>query len=76
MNLQMLAMVVASGAACQMDWPSVSCGTAATKNDVPWSRVVGVRSMPVVPAGQGRNRRCDCGSGKKFKRCCAAVGAN
>lgn len=33
--------------------------------------VVGHQDIPSVPAGQGLNSPCRCGSGKKFKRCCA-----
>lgn len=32
----------------------------------------GVRHMPPRPPIAGRNERCPCGSGKKYKRCCRA----
>jgi len=29
--------------------------------------------MPLVADKQGRNQKCDCGSGKKAKKCCGAT---
>ena len=34
-----------------------------------------VRAVPVIGSKTGRNDPCPCGSGKKYKKCCALKGA-
>ena len=34
------------------------------------TKIIGTRRPPKV----GRNERCPCGSGKKYKKCCGRVG--
>lgn len=39
------------------------------QNDLPPAQM-GAQTVPVSPAGPGRNDPCPCGSGKKYKKCC------
>jgi len=47
----------------------IDTSSPVIQNDLPLTQM-GVQTVPVSPAGPGRNDSCPCGSGKKYKKCC------
>lgn len=52
--------------------PSLGDGTIFTSSEREGKRQRSGKSVAVVPRRPGRNESCPCGSGHKYKRCCAA----